>query len=134
MNFLSRVLFLVPFATSVRNYPYANEGTEIYNCVSHEELIKYSESQEIDVYKKHQKIIICGILTFYVLCIIFKVYHDYIVKSLKNEFDFIRIQNEMLNDAIHKVIYQNESDYDFESQDAIIDIKSYEENDEEYSQ
>jgi hypothetical protein len=40
----------------------------------------------------------------------------------------------MLNDAIHKVIYQNESDYDFESQDAIIDIKSYEENDEEYSQ
>jgi formate hydrogenlyase subunit 3/multisubunit Na+/H+ antiporter MnhD subunit len=111
-----------------------NEGTEMYNCVSHEELIKYSENQEIDVYKKQQKIIICAILALYALCIIFKVYHDYIVKSLKNELEFNRIQNEMLNDAINKLLHQNDHDYTFKSQDAIIDMKGCEENDEDDSQ
>ena len=140
MNLISRLVLLFPLATSVRNNPHEKDVSDMYNCVSHEELVSYADKQELDLYKKEQQLIVCFILAFYVFCIVFKVYHDCVVESLKNkivshqnDIEFNRIQIDMLNNAIDKLVYQNNTDVTFVNQDAIIDMKGWEEN-EEYSE
>jgi hypothetical protein len=138
MNFISRLVLLFPLATSVRDYPHEKDVLDMYNCVSREELVSYAEKQELDLYKKEQQLIVCFILAFYVFCIVFKVYHDYVVKSLKNtivshqnDIEFNRIQIEMLNNAIDKLVSQHNTSVTFVNQDAIIDMKGWEENEED---
>ena len=66
------------------------------------------------------------------------MYHDYVVKSLKNtivshqnDIEFNRIQIEMLNNAIDKLVSQHNTSVTFVNQDAIIDMKGWEENEED---
>jgi hypothetical protein len=133
MNFIKRLVFVIPFATSVRDYPYESEQTDIYkNCVSHEELIRFSESQELHLYEKDHIILTRLIVVFCAICIIFKLYHEYIIRSLKHEYqtelDFKTYEVEMLQQTIVKINKTTLPCVEcatFDSQNEIIKLQGY---------
>lgn len=127
---------MIPFATSVIDYPHDADRVENFNCISHEELAHYQESQATYLYERDKQNVMWLLFALYAMCIIFKVYHNYVVNSLKRklesnriDIDFNRIQIEMLNNAIDALGKQQDNVYRTPSgnHDAIIDMKGWDE-------